>query len=145
MSPLDSTPEKRKEKETEKSENKKRKIEIGEKITNIRTIENAVVQGQTISDFEIEIVDWEKVLQEHQERIEKETRERQDQIRRKEIKEKSWMLKRLCHKFLEENEKNWEKERKERELERKRQLLNLIFENSREYCNFENGVSPPPT
>ena len=27
----------------------------------------------------------------------------------------------------------------------KRQLFNLIFENSREYGNFENGVTPPPT
>ena len=27
----------------------------------------------------------------------------------------------------------------------KRQLLNLIFENSREYGNFENDVTPPPT
>ena len=26
----------------------------------------------------------------------------------------------------------------------KRQLFNLIFENSREYGNFENGVTPPP-
>ena len=30
-------------------------------------------------------------------------------------------------------------------LQKKRQLLNLIFENSREYGNFENGVTPPPT
>ena len=28
---------------------------------------------------------------------------------------------------------------------KKRQLLNLIFEKSREYGNFENGRSPPPT
>ena len=27
----------------------------------------------------------------------------------------------------------------------KRQLFNPIFENSREYGNFENGVTPPPT
>ena len=27
----------------------------------------------------------------------------------------------------------------------KRQLLNLIFENSREYGNFENGVTQTPT
>jgi len=27
----------------------------------------------------------------------------------------------------------------------KRQLLNLILKNSREYGNFENDVTPPPT
>ena len=30
-------------------------------------------------------------------------------------------------------------------LQKKRQLLNLIFKKSREYGNFENRVTPPPT
>ena len=121
--PPPAAPEKRKETEKNETEKKKRKmeIEIGEKITNLRTVENAVVEGLTITDFEIEVVDWEKVLQEHQERVEKETKERQEKIGKKEIKEKTWQLKRLCNEFLESNEKNWEKERKNREIERKRQ------------------------
>ena len=121
--PPPAAPEKRKESEIKETEKKKRKveIEIGEKITNLRTVENAVIEGSAITDFEIEIVDWEKVLQEHQERVEKETKERQERIKKKEIKEKSWHLMRLCNEFLERNEKNWEKERKDREIERKRQ------------------------
>ena len=30
-------------------------------------------------------------------------------------------------------------------IREKSQLLNLIFKNSREYCNFENGVTQTPT
>ena len=76
-------------------ENKKRRIErieIGEKLTNIVTIEDKVVEGTEITDFEIEHINWEKRIKEHQERIEKETRERMELIRKKEIKEKSWQL-----------------------------------------------------
>ena len=102
---------------------KKRRIEEGERISNLRTIENRVIEGEQISEFEIEIVDkvdWENRLKEHKERLEKETREREEQIKRSKIKEKSWELYRECRNFLEHNEKNWEKNRADREQERKK-------------------------
>ena len=94
---------------------KRRRIEEGEIITNIRSVENRIVEGEIITNFEIEKVDWEKVLQEHHDRLEKETREKVQRLRKKEIMEKSFLLNRECRRFLEENEKNWEKEKRERE------------------------------
>ena len=42
--------------------------------------------------------------------------------KKKEIKENSWQIMRLCNKFIESKEKNWEKDRKGREIERQAQL-----------------------
>ena len=99
----------------------KRKKGEDEILTNVKRIEDKIWYGDTFEgEFEIENTDWEKVLREHRERIEKETRERESKIERKEIKEKLWQLYKECQKFLENNEKNWEKLRIEREQERKR-------------------------
>ena len=99
---------------------KKRKVET-DRLTNIRRIEDKVYTGETIEDFEIEEKrDWDKVLKDHAEKLEKEAKEKAEKIKCKEIKEKSWELYRECKKFLEENEKNWEKLKIERETEEKR-------------------------
>ena len=82
-----------------------------EKLENVKRIEDKVYYGETITGFEIEEKrDWEKVLKEHKERIENETKERERQIEKKEIKEKSWELYIECKGFLESNEKNMEKQ-----------------------------------
>ena len=91
-----------------------------EHLTNIRRIEDKVVEGEEITEFEVEIVDWDKVLKDHKERLENETKEREERLEKKEIKEKSWELYKECKIFLENNEKNWEKLRNEREIEMKR-------------------------
>ena len=92
-----------------------------EKLENVKRIEDKIYYGETITNFEIEEKrDWEKVLREHRERIENETKEREKKIEKKEIKEKSWELYIECKGFLEANEKNWEKHRIEREQELKR-------------------------
>ena len=121
--PTTCAPKKQKLEETESNTEPKMKRKKGEKeiITNIKRIEDRIWYGESFKgDFEIEHTDWEKVIQEHKERLEKETKERESNIERKEIKEKSWQLYKECQKFLENNEKNWEKLKIEREQERKR-------------------------
>ena len=65
-------------------------------MTNIRQIENVVVEGETITDFELEEIDWEKHIADHKTRLEREIQERLERIEKKEIKEKSWELYKLC-------------------------------------------------
>ena len=101
-----------KEKE-EEPETERRKIEPAERLINIVTLENKVTEGKTITEFDIETRDWEKGLKEHVDRVEKETSMRKKQLKKKkEFKEKRWQLYRECKRFLEENDKNWEKEKK---------------------------------
>ena len=98
---------------------KNKEKETVERLTNLRTIEK-VIEGETITDFEVEIVDWDKRLLEHRTRLETETREREQRLEKQKIKIKSWELYRECKTFLENNEKNWEHKRQEREIENKR-------------------------
>ena len=99
---------------------KKRRVET-EIITNVKRIDDKIYEGETIVDFEIEEKrDWDKVVKEHTERLEKEAKEREEKIKHNEIKEKSWQLYKECKKFLEDNEKNWEKLKVEREKEEQR-------------------------
>ena len=58
---------------------KKQKTDALEKLINLRTIEK-IVEGETITEFEIEIVDWDKKLLEHRIRLETETRERETRL-----------------------------------------------------------------
>ena len=60
-----------------------------EQITNVRRVTDRVIEGEMITEFEIEIIDWEEHLQEHRERIETETENILNQIENREIKEKS--------------------------------------------------------
>ena len=91
-----------------------------ELLTNIRRIENRVMEGETITNFEIIDRDWDQHLKEHKERLEAEITLRENKIKKSEIKEKSWQLYKESKKFLEENEKEWEKRRIEREIETKK-------------------------
>ena len=111
---------------------KKRKVET-EKLTNVKRIEDKIFEGESIVEFEIEEKrDWDKILKDHIEELEKETKEREERIQSKEMKEKSWQLYKECKKFLEENDKNWEKLRNEREKEEKRrQRLHIATVNAR--------------
>ena len=101
---------------------KRRKIEKdGEILTNLRKVEGKSYLGEEIKDFELEEErDWEQVLKNHKEKIEKQTQEKQKRIADAEIKKKSWELYKECKIFLEENERNWEKLRVEREVENKK-------------------------
>ena len=40
-----------------------------EKITNLRRIPDKVIEGTTITDFEIEVINWEAHIEEHRKRI----------------------------------------------------------------------------
>ena len=46
--------------------NKRRKVEH---LTNIRRIEDKIVEEEEITEFEVEKVDWDKVLKDHKERL----------------------------------------------------------------------------
>ena len=120
--PQPTSPRKKKmEENPEEIPNKKvRKNTQIEVLTNLRRIPDKVIEGTTITDFEIEITDWEKRLEDHKNRIEMETKERIEKLERKTVKEKSWQLYKECQKFLEENERSWEIEKLEREAERKK-------------------------
>ena len=61
-------------------------------LKNVRRIPDKIFQGEQITDFEIYNVDWEKVLTEHKERVEKETSERIRKLEKQEAKHKSWAL-----------------------------------------------------
>ena len=77
-------------------------------------------------------VDWEQVLKEHKERVEKETSERIKRLKRQEEKRKSLALYTECKTFLESNEQNWEKRRYEREQEQRRKNRLLVAEKKHE-------------
>ena len=99
---------------------KKPKLKQTEKLTNIRRVENRPIVGETITEFDILVTDWDEVLEKHKERLEEETRSRKELLDRKSKKEKHFELYRECKTFLETNDKNWEKRKQERELEKKR-------------------------
>ena len=91
-----------------------------EKLTNIVTLQDKVVEGP-IEDLEWEEkIDWEEHLKKHREEIEKITEEREKRIKIKEDKEKSWELYNICRNFLEENSEDWEKNKKKRQEEKNR-------------------------
>ena len=89
-------------------------------LTNNRRIEDKVIEGETITDFVIEEIDWDKHLKEHRERLELEASQREKRLEKKSMKQKSWELYIECKNFLEQNEKNWEKTKLEREQERRK-------------------------
>ena len=91
-----------------------------EKLTNIVTVENKIVQGP-LEDLEWETkIDWEEHLRNHRQEIEKKVEEREKLIAKKEDKEKSWELYKLCKTFLEENSEDWEKNKMKRNAEKNR-------------------------
>ena len=74
-----------------------------------------------IEDLEWEgEIDWEEHLRNHRQEIEKKVEEREKPIAKKEDKEKSWELYKLCRTFLEENSEDWEKSEMKRNAEKNR-------------------------
>merc|ERR1712173_426967 len=89
---------------------------LGERITNTRRIEDRTFTGEVLEEdeFEIETIDWDKFLQEHRERLEKEAYEKEKILEFQRKKTLSWALYKECKDFLEENQKDWiEKKLKE--------------------------------
>ena len=134
--PLTSAPKENKLEENktvaEHPEKRQRRNEKTERLENLRRIPDKVYEGETIEDFEIHTTDWDKVLSEHKEKLERETEERTKQLEKQAAKEKSWELYRECKNFLETNEKEWMKRRLEREQEQKRTERLQIAEQKRE-------------
>ena len=59
-----------------------------ENLSNIRVLQNRVVQGPEVdmTNYEIVHVDWDKVLTEHQQRLEKEVEEKERLLGKQKIK-----------------------------------------------------------
>ena len=93
------------------------------RLTNCKTIENKVYEvTEQNSDLEFaEQVDWDQVLKEHKERIEREEQEKNDRLERQRKKIEGWKLFNLCKEFLEQNNKAWMKRRDARIEENNRQ------------------------
>ena len=99
-----------------------------EVLSNLRVVENKVCQGPACYDMEyMPDRDWDQVLREHREQLEREESEYKSRMKRKEEREQSWELSRLCRSFLEENDKKWA----ERKVKREQELARTIrLENS---------------
>ena len=95
-------------------------------LTNIRTIENKIMTArETNRELEWEEPrDWDKVLTEHRERIEREEHERRTRLEKQRKKKESWALYTLCKNFLEENSTFW-KRLKEKQIEENKRLERL--------------------
>ena len=78
-------------------------------LTNLRTVENKIITvKETNKDLEWEDPrDWNKVLTEHRERIQREETEKNQRLERQRKKKESWALYTLCKNFLEENSTLW--------------------------------------
>merc|ERR1712208_80929 len=68
--------------------------------------------------------DWNKVLQDRKERIEKEEATLAARLRIKDRKEKGWELRKVCKELLEHGDQDWNK-RKEKEQEEEARLTRL--------------------
>ena len=107
-------------------QNKKLKTtrqKITTRINNITTLENKISLGPIVQDclgWE-EPRDWDRVLKEHRERIEKEEQERNTQLQKQKKKEDSWKLYNTCKEILENNDKSWKQKKDARIEENKRQ------------------------
>ena len=117
--PTSSAPTKNKTDGQTEELTKNKKIRLGERITNTRRIEDRTFTGEVLEEdeFEIETIDWDKFLQEHRERLEKEAYEKEKRLELQRKKTLSWALYKECKDFLEENQKDWIEKKKERDLE----------------------------
>ena len=111
--PPPTAPEKNKRDPENSPKNKRAKIE---RLTNAHRIEDKIIEGEQITEFEILTTDWDEVLKQHKERLEKEVEEKKNRLERQEIKEKSWALYRECKDFIENNDKHWEEKKRDKTL-----------------------------
>ena len=100
--------------------------------------EKIVEVTETNKDLEFgEKVDWEKVLREHKEHIEKEEKDRNNRLEQQSKKVDSWKLYNLCKDFLEENSTHWNK-RREQQIEENKRLERLEIARSKSLKSKEN-------
>ena len=89
------------------------------KLTNIKQVERTkIIPPYEDREGWEEVRDWNKVLREHKESIEREQRILNENLQNKRKKEESWQLYNLCKKYLEENNRSWQKRREQQEEER---------------------------
>ena len=100
------------------SKNKKNQITL----ENLRVLENRTFEAtETNKDLEMETVEeWDRKIKEYRLEIEMEEKKRLERLEKKEQKENSWALYRVCQEYLEENCEIWAKQKTEREKERLR-------------------------
>ena len=92
------------------------------KLTNLRTIEKIIEVPENNRNLQWEEPrDWDKVLREHRERIEKEELDKNVRLEKQRKKIESWELYNICKKFLEENSSHWSK-RREQQIEEQQRL-----------------------
>ena len=113
---------------------RKRDQSIDTRLTNCRRVEDRIIEGEEISmkKYEIETIDWDKRLEEHQNWLEEEARKREQLLNKAKRKNQSWELYRQCKEYLEKNEHNWEARKIERDLEIKRKERLLVARNKQE-------------
>ena len=120
--PVRTTAEKTTREQNESTEPpKKRTRKINEhgkqgtiRLTNLRTIENKIIEVEE-SDKNLEWEeprDWDKVLRERKERINREERELNEQLEKQRRKEQGWQLYNLCKQQLENNSAIWMKRKR---------------------------------
>ena len=91
-------------------------------LTNLRTIENKVItieENNKNLEWE-EPRDWNQVLREHRERIEREELELNERLEKQRKKKESWALYTLCKNYLEENNNFWKRLKEKQNEENKR-------------------------
>ena len=113
---------------------RKRDQSIDTRLTNCRRVEDRIIEGKEISmkKYEIETIDWDKRLEEHQNWLEEEARKREQLLNKAKRKNQSWELYRQCKEYLEKNEHNWEARKIERDLEMKRKERLMVARNKQE-------------
>ena len=83
-------------------------------LTNIKQVERTkIIPPYENREGWEDVRDWDKVLREHKERIEREQRILNERLENKRKKEESWQLYNLCKKYLEENNRSWQKLREQ--------------------------------
>ena len=111
--------------QNQEQQSKRVKINEGEQttLTNLRTVEGWTAQGPIENNMEyIPERDWDQVIREHKEEIERQENMRTNRLKIKEQKEQAWALNKLCREFLNENHNKWAERESKREQERLRIL-----------------------
>ena len=96
--------------------------QIGEKITNLRTLENHIYEAPEYNKNLEYIENWEEKIKEYRNSVVIDEEKRQKRISEKKKKEESWELYRICKKYLEDNSRDWEKMKEKRKAEKEKQI-----------------------
>ena len=92
------------------------------RLTHCRTVENKPkkIENNVGKEGWQDLVDWNKVILEHRNRLEQEMLEIVNRYKKQNQKHESWELYRLCKRFLEQNNEKWNKRKEQEEIERNR-------------------------